>query len=186
MSSEEIETTCAAIAGQRPALEKLWRRQRPWISAVLLAHAPRAASSHVDLEDLLQEVAVTLVARIADLREPTRLRPWLRKIALNVARGAGRRARTRERVKALPADAMETLANNDGDAQEARQELQRVLAVVAQLPDDYREVLLLRAVRGLTQRQLSILLEVPETTVETRLARARRLLRSKLLKRAER
>jgi RNA polymerase sigma-70 factor (ECF subfamily) len=48
------------------------------------------------------------------------------------------------------------------------------------LPDEYREPLLLRAVRGLSYRQIADILSVPITTVETRLVRARRMLREQI------
>jgi DNA-directed RNA polymerase specialized sigma24 family protein len=51
------------------------------------------------------------------------------------------------------------------------------MALVARIPPIYAEPLLLQSTQGLTQRQLATLLDVPETTIETRLARARRMLR---------
>ena len=51
---------------------------------------------------------------------------------------------------------------------------------VADLEPQFREPLLLRAVEGMSQREVAELLCVPETTVETRLARARRHLRERL------
>jgi RNA polymerase sigma-70 factor (ECF subfamily) len=54
------------------------------------------------------------------------------------------------------------------------------MAATARLPEHYREPLLLRAVRGMSYRQIADTLGVPITTVETRLARARRMLRDEL------
>ena len=45
------------------------------------------------------------------------------------------------------------------------------------LPDGYREPLFLKAVQGLSYRNIAEILGLPETTVETRIARARRMLR---------
>ena len=44
----------------------------------------------------------------------------------------------------------------------------------------YREPLLLRCVRALSYQQISEVLDLPITTVETRLARARRMLREEV------
>jgi RNA polymerase sigma-70 factor (ECF subfamily) len=49
--------------------------------------------------------------------------------------------------------------------------------LAARLPDGYREPLLLKCVRGLSYRQIGELMGLPETTVETRIARGRRMLR---------
>ncbi len=46
-----------------------------------------------------------------------------------------------------------------------------------QLAEGYREPLLLKAVQGLSYREIGRILGLPETTVETRIARARRQLR---------
>jgi len=51
---------------------------------------------------------------------------------------------------------------------------------VLTLPPEYREPLLLRCVRALTYQQISEILDLPVTTIETRLARARRMLRAEI------
>jgi RNA polymerase sigma-70 factor (ECF subfamily) len=48
------------------------------------------------------------------------------------------------------------------------------------LPPEYREPLLLRCLRGMSYRQIGEVLDLPVTTIETRLARARRMIRSEL------
>lgn len=165
-----------AVAGDRRALDDLWREHRRWVATVLLAHKPRIA----ELDDLLQEVAVILVERVTELRDPRRLRPWLRRVAVNVARGAGRRQQSRP-VDALPGPA-EGLVDPSSEvgAVADRERLAHVLATVGRLPAEQREPLLLKALHGLTQLAIAELLDVPETTVETRLARARRDLRQRL------
>jgi oligopeptide/dipeptide ABC transporter ATP-binding protein len=50
-----------------------------------------------DLEDLLQDVAMAYVRKVRELREPEAFRPWLRTVAVNTARAAGRE-RTRRRA----------------------------------------------------------------------------------------
>ena len=180
MSATEKEITRKALAGDRQALEVLWRRLRRWVAAILLAHRPRGA----DLEDLLQEVATTLVAKIQELRDVSRLRPWLRSVALNVARGAGRRARVSQRVERRSGAAALQVPDPGADwarqAADARSDLLQVLALLETLPAHYREPLMLRSLRGHSQKEIAELLGVPVTTVETRLARARRMLREKM------
>jgi len=51
---------------------------------------------------------------------------------------------------------------------------------VRTLPPEYREPLVLRCVRSLTYQQISEILNLPVTTIETRLARARRMLREEV------
>ncbi len=164
-----------ARSGDPEAVGALWRAHRGWVAATLLAHAPSGA----DLEDLLQEVAVGLVQRIATLRETDRFRPWLRVVAWNVARSAGRRESARRRaLRPLgDADAALPAARDESAARHARESLERLMERLRALPSAYREPLLLQAVRGLSQAEVAETLGVPVTTIETRLARARRLLR---------
>lgn len=147
------------------ALALLWRENRAWIAAVLHAHRPREA----EVDDLLQEVALTLV-RHADEVDLARARPWLRRVAINCARDAGRRARVRRRPLPAPAEGVTTPA--DGAIAGA-------LEAVMNLPMDYREPMLL-SLRGLPQRVIAEVMEVPVTTIETRLVRARRMVREAL------
>jgi len=139
---------------------------------VLVAHAPRQA----DVDDLLQEVAATLVSKCHHIRDASSLRGWLRMVAVNAARMAARSAsieRRSLRVMAqmkpaiLRKEPRETLSVAN---EEMREQLSRI-------PPLYAEPLILQSMRGLSQRQIAELLDVPETTIETRLARARRMLR---------
>jgi len=166
-----------AATGDRSALAELWRSHRRWTAAVLLAHAPRGA----EIDDLLQEVALRIVRSISTLDEAARFQPWLRSIALNVARSAGRRQSVGDRILRPLRDADEEIPDRvEVRRQSARTESARVLEHVLRLDPDYREPLLLKGVEGVSQRRIAEILGVPVTTVETRLARARRMLRQEL------
>lgn len=159
----------AAQKGDHGALRALWQRHRRWVAAVLLAHKPRG----VELEDLLQEVATTMVSRLGELRDPEAFKPWLRMVAVNAARAQGRKT-TRRRERS--AEGLEERAASVPPLAE-RDEAARVLRLALQLPDAYREPLLLRCVHGMSHREIGRVLDLPETTIETRIARGRRMLR---------
>jgi RNA polymerase sigma-70 factor (ECF subfamily) len=166
-----------AIASDPAALGSLWREHRRWAATVLLAHMPREA----DLEDLLQDVAVKFVSHIGELRDPGALRGWLRMIAVNTARMAARRRRVRH-VPLPDGDAapQDPSIETDSTRREAAAEARQALAMARELPEAYREPLLLRCVHELSQREIAQTLGLPETTIETRLARARRMLRDRM------
>lgn len=189
----------AAMAGDRSALRGLWTQHRRWVAAVILAHKPSSA----DLDDLLQDVAITLLAKINTLAEPGAFVPWLRMIALNTARLAGRRHSAGPRLISLDGTGSggsggREAGGSGGDREawepqsKARpgaptppercagsEEAERLIALAADLHEDYREPLLLRCVQDLSYRQISAILGLPETTIETRIARARRMLRER-------
>lgn len=175
----DTHTARAAIDGDPEALRDIWRSHRRWVAAILLSHMP----SDAELDDLLQDVAAIVVERVTEVRRPEKLKGWLRTVAVNTARTAGRKQNVRRR-------AMRELANAATDRDEkneqdqardhAREQARRVLELAMRLHPDYREPLLLRSVQGMSQRMIAQTLGVPETTVETRLARARKMLREEM------
>lgn len=175
-----------ARGGHRAAQQELWRAHRRWVAAIILAHRPRS----VEVEDLLQDVAVKFIDKIHTLREPRAFRPWLRQIAVNVCRGAARSSRTTLRLGSQREDEDHrdtmTVPDQPADTPDVQQQAEqrdaagRLLRQALGLPVAYREPLLLRCLQAMTYQQISDVLELPVTTVETRLARARRMLREEL------
>lgn len=171
-----------ATSGNGEAVQQLWQSHRRWVAAIVLAHMPREA----DLDDLLQDIAATFVRSVQELRTPGALRPWLRTVAINAARAEGRK-KTRRR------HALETQAANDpgtfnrdetpdltASTPDDADEAQWLLNLIAEMPESYREPLVLRCVRGMNYKAISELTGLPETTIETRIARGRRMLRERV------
>ncbi len=167
----------AAMGGDESALSALWRSHKRWLAAILLSHKPR----EIDVEDLMQDVAVKLVTKIHTLRDPNAFRPWLRQIAINAARESARSVnRQRNERSSLEPNDIE-VANPKIEAAPAVAERQEegasLLAFAQTLPPDFREPVLLRCVQGLSCKQIAEILQLPVTTIETRLSRGRRMLR---------
>lgn len=172
----------AALSGDPEALRRVWDDNRRWVAAVILAHKPRWA----EVDDLLQEVAVSLVRKVSEVRDPAALKPWLRTVAMNAALAAARSGRKRSKDRALD-DAEPGVRGliREASASEDREEGRRLLDLSARLPDGYREPLLLKALHGLSYKEIGEILSLPDTTIETRIARARRQLRELACARAE-
>jgi RNA polymerase sigma-70 factor (ECF subfamily) len=172
----------AAVRGDADAVQRVWMENRRWVAAVILAHKPREA----ELDDLLQDVAMTFVRTIGKLRDQATLKPWLRTVAINAARAAGRTTKRRRRVlgprveDAPPEAVAGGMRGSLGGADEAVEQVEqtgRLTKLAAKLPEGYREPLILKCVRGMSYRQIGELMGLPETTIETRIARGRRMLR---------
>jgi len=170
--ANELETR-SALAGDPEAIKNVWRRHRRWVAAILLAHKPRWA----DLDDLLQDVALSVVRKVGELRDPRAVRPWLRTVAINAAHAAARSGQRRVRDVALGDDENLRGAKPYGPPSPEQEEGRRLMDLARRLPDGYREPLLLKAVHGLSYREIGRILGLPETTIETRIARGRRQLR---------
>jgi RNA polymerase sigma factor (sigma-70 family) len=59
---------------------------------------------------------------------------------------------------------------------EQKEQYQLILSAVNSLPEKYRQVFILGHINDLTYRQIAEILDVPVTTVQIRLVRARRML----------
>jgi RNA polymerase sigma-70 factor (ECF subfamily) len=129
-------------------------------------------------EDLVQE---TYLRALSARRKPPpeeNLRGWLFTILHNVWRNEVRRRRP-----APLDDAVEVLAAAGGGPAETlrrNEERQQVRRAIAELPDTFRAVVLLRCVEGFSYRDVAAIVGCPAGTVMSRLARARALLRKSL------
>jgi RNA polymerase sigma factor CnrH len=111
-------------------------------------------------------------------------RTWIARIALNKCRDWARRRKVRAFFsRALPLENAHHVASDGPGPDSAatdRRELARVRGAIDQLPQNLREVLLLRGVDEVSQAETAVILRVSEKTVETRLYRARTRLRELL------
>jgi RNA polymerase sigma-70 factor (ECF subfamily) len=118
------------------------------------------------------------------LREPARWRAWLARLTRNAAIDAGRDEARRRKITG-PGDpaALEAVAaiRPSPVEQVTLSERQRiVLGSIQGLPAIYREPFMLRHLEEWSYQQIAEHLDAPIKTVETRLVRARRLLREAL------
>jgi len=164
-----------AIAGDSEALSRVWVGVRRWAAVILIAHKPREA----DLEDLLQLVALQVCRKVHEVRDPALFKPWLRTVTVNIAREQGRKA-SRRRVGMLR---LVGRSRDDGDqigTMQLSEDAKRVLDAALSLPEKYREPVLMRCQQSMSYKQIGEVLSLPETTIETRIARGRRMLRETL------
>jgi RNA polymerase sigma-70 factor (ECF subfamily) len=138
----------------------------------------------------VQSAYLQAFAKIGSFEGRSALSTWLTRIAVNEALG---RRRTEERRRrqleqegvALLDDYRDALMRgSDADQPDvtvAREQIRKLLEqAVAQLPDPFRTVFVLREVEGLTSEETAEILDVPVATVKTRLFRSRRRLQETL------
>jgi RNA polymerase sigma-70 factor (ECF subfamily) len=154
----------AAIAGDRRAFGTLFEEYASMVHGILLARVPPA-----DAEDLLQDVFLTAMEKLATLREAGAFGGWLAMIARNRAHDFHR---NKKPIVAVP----ETLATTDP----ARAEAEQVLAVIRELPEAYRETLVLRLVEGMSGPEIATRVGLTPASVRVNLHRGMKLLRERL------
>ena len=168
----------AAQRGDKPALEDFVRRNERWLRGVIFATLGHAG--HVD--DVLQTVWSQVVQQLCTLADPQRWRGWLYRLTRNAAIDFGQAARRRERKTQPIADELDTVSPAPPpDVEIASDEVHgRVIRAIQALPAIYREPFVLRHLENWNYAQIGEALNLPIDTVETRLVRARRLLRESL------
>jgi RNA polymerase sigma-70 factor, ECF subfamily len=127
--------------------------------------------SREDAEDLVQETYARVLAKPRFLRSEDDLGYLLRTLRntfLNQKRTESRRLRTAP----LP-DELDVVADPRATDPAVALETSAVYAAVAALPPDYRDVLVAVDVTGLSYKETSRALRIPEGTVMSRLYRAR-------------
>ena len=131
-----------------------------------------------DAEDAVQEVFLRVLRHRNKLGEVRDRRVWLIRIVWNIVLDRKRRAKTRPETDDI-ADLARVLPADGITAEEraaAAQHHARVLACVEQLPAKEREVLVLSAFEELSSVEIAAVLDITESSVRSRLFRARNLM----------
>jgi len=180
---DESALACAAQRGDKEALQLLLKRNWGWLKGLVYS----TLSDAQELDDVLQEVCLRVITRIHTLREPERFRAWLAAVARREVLKHYRR-RTHEKVQmdqgtiSLKLDAYIRDPLQDVEKSEL---CGRILDAVKMLPEKYREVFVLAHTGDLTYVEMAEVLDVPLTTMQIRLVRARRMVQNQVIGRAD-
>jgi len=169
----------AIQGGDSHAMAELIRRQGWWVRGVIFGATGRLD----EVDDVAQRVWMQVWREAKRLEDPGRWRVWLYRIARNAAADAGRSKRRRRRLLGQLRDRARTRQGFEAGPDQkllAGESRQAMLEAIASLPALYREPFVLRHLQDWSYRQIGEALALPTDTVETRLVRARRLLRQRL------
>jgi RNA polymerase sigma-70 factor (ECF subfamily) len=143
-----------------------------------------------EAEEAVQAGYLSAFAAMDKFEGRSSLSTWLTRIVVNEALGRMRaQRRRREQLEsegvALLDNYRERLADSAAerapDATVAREQLRRLIErAVADLPDGFRSVFVLREIEGLSIEETADALDIPAATVKTRLHRARAKLQQAL------
>lgn len=174
-TGSDAELVAAVRQGSREAANRLAERYLRGCRALALAVVGEVAGA----EDVAQDAFIHAIDRIDDCRDPARFGAWLRQIVRRRASNLLRHQRVR-RAAPLPADAVADPGESPAAAAERADLRERLLAALAHLPEDRREVVLLHDMEGWTHREIAERLDLPPGTVRSHLHHARRRLRELL------
>ena len=131
------------------------------------------AKNETEAEDVVQDACVRAMRFFSSLRDED-ARPWLLAIVRNTWYSrVSRRASTTEAALGTTGDERPDDALDPEERLLQQHTAERVRAAIEQLPADYREVLVLREMEGMSYKEIAAVVQVPIGTVMSRLARSR-------------
>lgn len=138
-----------------------------------------------EIEDVMQDAYLAAFTNLCQLQESSRFTAWLLRIARNAALRRVRHARAVVATDlwsetGTPRDGGNLLPEEAASFGQAINVLERAIDA---LPEPHREVVMLRAVQGLSMQDTAEILEISEEAVRVRLHRARALLKSQVQER---
>jgi len=143
-----------------------------------------------EAEEAVQAAYLSAFAAIGAFEGRSALTTWLTRIVINEA--LGRRRAGERRRRQLEEDGVAVLedyrdalmrgsATASPDVALGREQIRKLIEkAVADLPETFRSVFVLREIEGLSSEETAEILEVPVATVKTRLHRSRRRLQEML------
>ena len=175
MNDQNIrELALEAAQGSTPAFQELYRltRQGAWFVALSIA------KNEHDAQDILQESYLKAFKSMGQLVQPESFVPWLNQIVANKAKNYIARKKPDSFAQYEDENAQDWQEETDPafipdehlDQAEAKA---LIAALVNELPEDQRLVVLLHYYDDMEVASIAKSLEIPEGTVKSRLSRAR-------------
>ncbi len=175
-------------AHDEAAFDTLVTRYTPVIYGLLL----KITGDTEEANDLTQETFIRALKSIKSFRGDSEIKTWLYRIAVNQSKNRFRWWKVRKRHKTSSLDAPigeselsihETLPANGLDPEENTLSAEReslIFRELDNLPDIFKESVLLCDVEGLSYEEISAVLEISIGTVKSRISRGRKILRTRL------
>lgn len=168
-SRSDVELIAAMNSGDADAFDVLYWRYRDWV----LGLAFRLTGDSDAALDVMQETFLYLLKKFPGFKLTAQMKTFLYPAVRNLSIAARRKA---GRYQATPGE-LEQIENT-ASPEPPRTAPGDLEAVLAQLPEEQREVLLLRFVDGLSLAEVAGAMDIPLGTVKSRLHNALQTLRS--------
>lgn len=155
-------------------VEQIWDESRNRLKGYI----NKRISNESDAEDILQNVFIKIHRNISGLKDPDKLYPWVFQTTRNAITDY---YREREPAIDLSGDALNEIAFEPSEKDVEEEVLRWIEPMVGELPEKYREAVLLADIKGLTQKELSEKLDISLSGAKSRVQRGREKLKEALL-----
>ncbi len=178
----EIAIVRRALGGDLDAFERLIAMHR----GAVVAHAYALVGDYHVAEDIAQEVFVKVYESLGDIKDPAKFKGWLSVIVRHTcadwARSRKKKDASLEAMKEAGLDVGEPSGGEVSAAIEWREEDRRILAALSELREDYREIIVMKYMGGMSYKEIAERLDMTVSAVGEKLSRVRGILRAKLEK----
>lgn len=172
----DAELVAHSLAGDRDAFGVLVERYQSLVCALAYSGCGDLARS----EDIAQESFVAAWRQLGQLRERDKFKSWICGIARNLIHNAARRE---SRAPTLPlelvAEPMD-VAPSPSEEAISKEEEEILWRALEQMPNEYREPMVLFYREGQSVKRVAAALELSEDAIKQRLSRGRALLRGRV------
>src|SRR5271166_2848946 len=186
---DTVRLLALARSGDRAALGQLLERYRSYLSLLARVQIGRRMQGKLDVADVIQETYLEAHRGVGQFRGSTEVQflAWLRQILVGILANQVRRYfGTKRRDVRLERELQDDLSRSSAclgsgmiasqsspSAQASRREQAVLLAdAMEELPEDYREVIILRQLEGLSFSQVALRMGRTEDSVKNLWARA--------------
>jgi RNA polymerase sigma-70 factor, ECF subfamily len=182
-SDSDRSLIVAFRAGNEDAFDKLFEKYQEYVYNVCLG----ILANPDDARDCTQEAFLRVYRKVGEFRGEAAFSTWLYRVAVNVCVGQLRK-RPRNAMASLEDENVREIADDGpeawaGPVREADEAIVR--EVVAELPEDYRLVLVLRYFQDLSYEEMVQVLGYTMSQLKVKLHRARRAFAKKWIARGE-
>jgi RNA polymerase sigma factor (sigma-70 family) len=175
----DIELVELCRRGDREAYGRIVERYQNLVCAMAYSACGSVARS----EDIAQDVFIAAWKQLRQLREPAKLKSWLCGIARNLIHNSIRREGRQATTEAMPLEhAAEQDAASPTPSEQVISDEEQALVwgALEQIPDNYREPLVLFYRENQSIQQVANALDLSEDAVKQRLSRGRTMLKAQV------
>jgi RNA polymerase sigma-70 factor (ECF subfamily) len=187
---DDLEYIVLCQKGDTDAFEVLVERHQK----KLLNIAYRMMGDYDEACDVTQEAFLSAYKSIKKFKAEAKFSTWLYRIVVNYSKNRLKQLRNIAQREVVSIDdsgeikiegaLCQSSVNdaNPGTQMEKREREAQVQKCITSLDEEYREVLVLRDIQGLSYEEIKDILKIPDGTVKSRLSRARNALKDCLVK----
>jgi len=180
LSDEQL--VALTLQGEQAAFNIIVERYQKQIFSL----AYRLRNDYDEARDLAQEAFIRVYQQLPGFDQSRKFFPWMYRVAqntcINVLHSLPKESLNLDEYYERYEPEAEGISGDPLAVLQEREKANEFTSMLRSLPEQYRTVILLKYLEGLSYREISERLELPESTVEARLHRGRNYLRNLIQK----